>query len=76
MATNKNDHSPIETERLLLRELDMSDIDAMLELDSSPEVHRYIDNALVTSRAEIAQVISFLQGQYRGNAIGRPCFVR
>ena len=34
----------IETERLLLRELISSDDFGMFELDSNPEVHKYLGN--------------------------------
>ena len=54
----------------------MSDIDAMFELNSNPAVHQYIDNSPVTSKAEIVDVISFLQGQYRSKGIGRWAVVR
>ena len=46
----------IETERLILREILPSDADAMFELDSDPEVHRYLGNASVKSRKKILEI--------------------
>lgn len=61
----------IETERLILREILPTDVDGMYELDSDPEVHRYIGNKPVTTRQQSADVISFIRKQYLDNGIGR-----
>lgn len=61
----------IETERLILREIQSADIEGMLELDSDPEVHRYLGDAPVTDRERIAEVINFIRQQYIDNGIGR-----
>ena len=34
----------IETERLILRDLRDCDLNGMFELDSNPEVHKYLGN--------------------------------
>lgn len=68
--------SPIETDRLILREIQITDVDAMFELDSDPEVHKYIGNEPVTSKEQIKEVISFIQGQYHDKGIGRWAVVR
>lgn len=67
---------PIETDRLILREIHSTDVDAMYELDSDSEVHRYIDNGPVTSKEQIREVIAFIRGQYRDKDIGRWAVVR
>jgi RimJ/RimL family protein N-acetyltransferase len=41
----------LATERLLLRKLDADDLDALVELDSDPEVMRYINDGVPNSRA-------------------------
>ncbi|HRO42766.1 MAG TPA: GNAT family N-acetyltransferase [Flavipsychrobacter sp.] len=61
----------IETERLILRELLPTDVDGMFELDSDPEVHRYIGNKPVTSKQQVIEVIDFIRQQYKDNGIGR-----
>lgn len=76
MKTQHGHHSVIETERLLLREIEMEDADAMFELDSDPEVHKYIDNEPVTSKEQIHGVIRFIRQQYQTNGIGRWAVVR
>lgn len=60
-----------ETPRLLLREILISDLDSMFEMDSDPEVHRYLGNKPVTSKAQVESVIAFIRQQYTENGIGR-----
>jgi ribosomal-protein-alanine N-acetyltransferase len=61
----------LETERLFLRELTVEDQEDLFELDSDPEVHRYIENNPVKSIDEILEVINMLQKQYLENGIAR-----
>lgn len=59
------------TERLILRDAELSDVDDWFEMDSDPEVHRYIDNAPVTSKDEIATMIGMVRQQYADVGVGR-----
>lgn len=43
----------LETERLLLRQFTEDDVDNLVELDSDPDVMRYINGGIPTPRAEI-----------------------
>lgn len=61
----------IETERLILREILPTDIDGLFELDSDPEVHRYLGNKPVTNKDQIVHVINYIRQQYIDNGIGR-----
>jgi len=61
----------IETERLLLRELFPSDDLGMFELDSNPEVHKYLGNNPVTDIEESREAIANIRQQYIDNGIGR-----
>lgn len=61
----------LETQRLLIREIELTDIDDMFEMDSDPEVHKYIDQKPVTSKEEMVKVIEMLQKQYAENDIAR-----
>lgn len=61
----------IETERLILRELLPSDDEAMFELDSNPEVHKYLGNKPVTTIEECRTTIELVRKQYIENGIGR-----
>jgi RimJ/RimL family protein N-acetyltransferase len=47
----------LETERLVLREFTMADVDNLVSLDSDPEVMRFVTGGVPTSRDEIEQDI-------------------
>lgn len=60
-----------ETDRFILREILPTDVEGLFELDSDPEVHRYLGNKPVTDKEQIADVIKFIRKQYTENGIGR-----
>ena len=60
-----------ETKRLIIREIVSTDIDAMLELHSDPEVHRYLGNNTITSRKQLIEIIDLLRQQYIDFGVGR-----
>lgn len=61
----------IETERLILRELRSTDLDGMFELDSDPEVHKYLGNKPVTTIEESQKILESVIYQYKERGIGR-----
>jgi RimJ/RimL family protein N-acetyltransferase len=61
----------VETERLILREILLTDIEGMFELDADPEVHQYLGNHPVPNKEKMKEVILFVQQQYKDNGIGR-----
>ncbi|MBL7795138.1 MAG: GNAT family N-acetyltransferase [Saprospiraceae bacterium] len=61
----------VETERFLLRELVEADAQGLYELDSDPEVHRYLGNRPVTSIDSCFDIVQHVRRQYRENGIGR-----
>jgi RimJ/RimL family protein N-acetyltransferase len=61
----------IETERLILREFDFSDVDGMFELESNPNVHTYVGNKPVTNIEQASAYIEFVQQQYKDFGTGR-----
>ena len=61
----------IETERLLLRELGLSDAERMFELDSNPNVHLFLGNKPVKHIDESIYQIKNIQQQYIDFGIGR-----
>ncbi|WP_461451726.1 GNAT family N-acetyltransferase [Mucilaginibacter sp.] len=61
----------IETERLLIREVMPEDIDGMFEMDSDPEVHKYLGNQPLKSKKESAAMNEFIRRQYIDFGIGR-----
>ena len=60
-----------ETDRLILREIVPSDLEALFELDSDPEVHKYLGNKPVKNIKESQKYIDSLQQQYTERGIGR-----
>lgn len=60
-----------KTDRLIIREIELSDIDDMFEMDSDPEVRKYIDQSPNQKKEEITDVIHFIRIQYEENGIGR-----
>jgi ribosomal-protein-alanine N-acetyltransferase len=61
----------IETERLLLRELKLSDAAGMFELDSNPNVHLFLGNKPVKHIEESIDQIKNIQQQYSDFGTGR-----
>lgn len=61
----------IETDRLLLSIPDQRDLEDYFEMDSDPEVHRFIDNQPVQHRGQIEAVIGMLQEQFHRNGTAR-----
>lgn len=62
---------PIETERLILREVISADAEGMFELDSNPNVHLFVGKKPVTTIAESIAYIENLQQQYKTFGTGR-----
>ena len=61
----------LETKRLILREMQPSDAEALFEMDSNPNVHQYLWNKPLTSINEVHQYIEKVRNQYLENNIGR-----
>jgi RimJ/RimL family protein N-acetyltransferase len=61
----------IETKRLILRDFLETDQADLFEMDSDPEVHRYLGNNPVKTIDEIASIIKMVRQQYIDNQIGR-----
>jgi ribosomal-protein-alanine N-acetyltransferase len=61
----------IETERLLLRELELSDVEGMFELESNPNVHRYVGNKPISHIDESRAYIESVHQQYKTFGTGR-----
>lgn len=61
----------IETPRLIIREIELTDVDDMFEIDSDPEVHKYISQSPIQTKDEILGYIAMIQQQYKDNGIAR-----
>lgn len=61
----------LETPRLILREMNEGDAAGLWELESNPEVHRYLGNEPLRDKAGIEKMIESSLRQYKENGIGR-----
>ena len=61
----------METERTYISELLQDDAPAMFEMDSDPEVHRYVGQQPTETLEKTRQVIDYIRQQYTDNGIGR-----
>lgn len=61
----------LETDRLILRELKLSDAEAFFAMDSNPNVHIFLWQKPVEKMEETIQTIEFVHKQYQDNGIGR-----
>jgi RimJ/RimL family protein N-acetyltransferase len=61
----------LETNRLLLRPLKLTDAEEMFTMDKNPEVHKYLWQTPVQKIEEVIKVIDYVNEQYERNNIGR-----
>ncbi|SFB29659.1 Protein N-acetyltransferase, RimJ/RimL family [Flavobacterium swingsii] len=61
----------LETERLLLRPFELSDAEALFDMDKNPEVHTYLWQKPITKIEEVHDYINMVRQQYLDNNIGR-----
>lgn len=61
----------IETQRLILREIVAADKQYILQLDSDPEVLRYLPVPVMRTLEEAEITIDYIRKQYKENGIGR-----
>jgi len=66
----------IETKRLVLRDLRIEDLEGMFELDSNPNVHRFLGNKPIKTKAEARQTIESVLNQYSTRGIGRFAVIK
>jgi len=60
-----------KTERLILRELVLTDAPDIFEMDSDPKVHLYLGNKPITTLQQAEDGIRYINKQYSENGIGR-----
>lgn len=61
----------LETDRLLLRPLELSDADDMFAMDNNPAVHKYLWQKPFEDIEESIKIIEYVRNQYEANNIGR-----
>jgi ribosomal-protein-alanine N-acetyltransferase len=65
----------IETERLYLRQLFLTDAHDMFEMDSNPKVHRFLGNKPVTSIEQSRSIIKNILQQHQDYGVGRLAMI-
>jgi len=65
----------LETDRLILRELKLSDAEAFFAMDNNPNVHKYLWNKAVHKIEETIEIIEVIRKQYVENGIGRYALI-
>lgn len=65
----------IETDRLIIRPLAMTDDEAMFEMDHDPLVHTYLGNKPIETIEQEREVIAYVMQQYKDRGIGRWALV-
>jgi RimJ/RimL family protein N-acetyltransferase len=63
--------TPIVTERLIMRPLEMDDVLSLFKLDSDPHVMKYLGNQPLTDISQVHIYLQNIQNQYVKNGIGR-----
>lgn len=61
----------LETSRLILRPIPLSDAANLFALDSDPLVHRFLGNEPLTSANQVISIIEHIQSQYESVGYGR-----
>ena len=61
----------LETNRLMLRPLELSDAEDMFAMDRNPEIHRYLWQKPTQTIEESIKIIDYVLSQYKTNKIGR-----
>lgn len=61
----------LETDRLILRDIRESDLNDMFNLDSNPDVNKYLGNKPVKTKDESKKIIESVIEQYQERGIGR-----
>lgn len=65
----------LQSQRLYYRELEASDADGMFALDSDPEVHRYLYDAVIHDVEQSKEVIEYVRQQYKDVGLGRMAVI-
>lgn len=67
-------NSVLETERLLLRPLNLLDVDAFFEMNNNPNVNKFLRNP-ITTKIEAGKYIQKIIDEYSKNGIGRYAII-
>lgn len=73
---NRRMEKLIENEEIYLRKFQFGDEESLFELESDPEVYRYIHMPAKTSMDEMMGLIQKVHGQYKDTGVGRLAVIR
>jgi len=65
----------IETDRLILRDIEETDVEGIFALDSDPEVHTFLGTQPIKTLDQAREIIQYIRKQYEENGIGRWAIV-
>ncbi len=65
----------IETDRLVMRAFTEGDAHGIFELDSDPEVHKYLGNKPIKTIEEAQSIIRYILDQYEKYSLGRLAII-
>ena len=68
-------HLQLETDRLILRPLELADAAVLYQLDTDPEVYRYLPKPDIESPADTEKIIASILDQYEAHGAGRLAMV-
>jgi len=66
---------PIETERLILREIMDEDADGLFLLDSDPRVHEFLGKNPLKEKEEVYGRLKYIKDQYKNFGMGRLAMI-
>ena len=61
----------IETERLIIRDIEEFDAKGIFDLDSDPQVHEYLGKKPIKTIKEAEEAVNYIRRQYMDHGIGR-----
>ncbi|MBK9284473.1 MAG: GNAT family N-acetyltransferase [Sphingobacteriaceae bacterium] len=61
----------LETERFILKEINIEHADDLFEMDANPAVHQFIENKPLKTKKEIYPIIEMIRAQYTKFGVGR-----
>lgn len=61
----------LETNRFILRDIEFNDANDIFELDSDPEVHKFLGKKPIKTIDEAEAIIDYIRKQYYDYGIGR-----
>jgi len=61
----------LETKRLILRQIESTDVANLFALDSDPLVHRFLGNEPLKTIDQVPAIINHINNQYTANGYGR-----